>query len=62
MNKEERNNKLFNIGLIFNGQYFIHKIYDDINIHWTEVACYTNEEFNSICDKIEKEIKRRNTE
>jgi len=54
-----RSGKLFSIGLIFNGEYFIHKEYKDINVHWTEMNCDTDEQFYFKCCKIEKEIEKR---
>lgn len=59
---KERSDKLFSIGLIFNGSEFIHNIYTDINLHWTELICDSDEEFNLKCDNIEKIIKKRDTE
>jgi len=39
----ERLDKLTTLGLLFNGQAFV---YDDINFHWTDIVCMTDEEFD----------------
>jgi hypothetical protein len=57
---EKQVSKLCSIGLIFNGEEFIHKIYKDINVHWTEIACDSKEEFNLKCKKISDYIIRKN--
>ena len=44
---------LFGIGLKFNGQEYS---LDDINVHWTEITCDTDEVFNAKVDKIKAEI------
>lgn len=53
---EARTNKLYELGLKFNGQECIK---DDLNIHWTEIACDTDEEFDSKIEKIRTEMNFR---
>jgi hypothetical protein len=48
--------QLNELGLIFNGQEFCK---DDFNIHWTELTCDNNNEFNRKIECIKKEMKRR---
>lgn len=40
--EEERINKLYKMGLIYNGQSFIYK---DINFHHTDISCMSDQEF-----------------
>lgn len=56
---EKRCDKLFAMGLKYNGSEFY---LDDINIHWTEVSCDNDKEFNEKCDRIQLEIKRRKSD
>jgi hypothetical protein len=39
---ENRSDKLFRLGLKYNGQNFL---YHDINFHWTDLTCMSDEEF-----------------
>lgn len=39
----KRADKLTELGLLFNGTSFIYK---DINFHWTDLMCMTDEEFD----------------
>lgn len=41
--QEERNKKLWALGLKWNGDSFVYK---DINFHWTDTMCMTEAEFN----------------
>lgn len=41
--KKDRLDKLDALGLKFNGEDFI---YEDINFHWTELLCMTDQEFD----------------
>ncbi len=56
---KKRCDQLCKLGLIFNGQEYIK---DDFNVHWTEITCDTDEEFNKKIASIEKEMERRNEE
>jgi hypothetical protein len=38
-----RSQKLFKLGLKFNGTDFL---YEDINFHWTDLVCMSDEEFD----------------
>ena len=40
--RDARCKKLFDMGLKFNGMEFI---YEDINFHWTDIVCMSDEEF-----------------
>ena len=51
-----RCDSLFALGLRFNGQEYCK---DDINVHWVEMTCDTDEEFDEKCKKIEAVIKKR---
>jgi hypothetical protein len=39
----KRAERLSDLGLLYNGDSFI---YADINFHWTDLTCMTDEEFN----------------
>jgi hypothetical protein len=52
----KRTDKLFALGLRFNGQEYCLK---DFNVHWTEITCDTNEVFDDKVRNIEAEMKRR---
>lgn len=52
----KRCNQLYQLGLIFNGDSYVK---DDINVHWTEITCSTDKEFNTILSKIKNEITNR---
>jgi len=58
MTKEtvKRINQLYALGFKFNGQDLIDS---DFNVHWTELICDTDEEFNTKLEKIKKEKERR---
>jgi hypothetical protein len=58
MTKEtkKRIDQLFELGLKWNGSEYFK---NDINVHWTEITCSTDEQFNSIVEDITKELKRR---
>ena len=40
--QDDRCKKLFDLGLKYNGVEFL---YHDINFHWTDVTCMSDEEF-----------------
>ena len=52
-----RTHQLIDLGLKYNGADFT---LDDINVHWTELTCDTDEEWIEKIEKIRKEIERRN--
>lgn len=58
MNVEEKRRceMMFSLGLRFNGDSFVQ---DDINVHWTEVACDSDDVFYSKVAKIKSELDRR---
>ena len=53
---KKRIDTLFNLGLKWNGQEYFK---DDINVHWIEITCDTDEEFNEKINSIKQELKRR---
>ena len=53
---QERVDRLFKLGLIFNGESCI---LDDFNVHWTEISCETDDKFDKIVSSIKKEMTRR---
>ena len=53
---ENRSMRLFDIGLQWNGSQFYN---EDVFVHWTELTCDTDEEFDRKIAKIEKEMTRR---
>jgi len=53
---KKRCDQLVALGLMYNGAEYMK---DDINVHWTEITCDTDEVFNKILSKIKSEIKRR---
>ncbi len=57
-NHTERLEKINELGLKFNGAEYI---LDDINLHWSEIMCDSNEVFDEKIKKITAEIKRRNS-
>ena len=56
-----RSQRLYSIGLSFDGQG-LQFIYRDVNVHWTEITCMTDEEFDALIEKITPIIKARKTE
>lgn len=52
---KKRCDRLFAMGLQFNGQEYCK---DDINVHWTEITCDTDQEFETKCQKIEAHLKK----
>lgn len=55
-NLKQRYNQLFKMGLKWNG---IEYAKDDFNVHWTEITCSNDNEWNKIIFNIESEMKRR---
>jgi len=53
---KKRCNQLFKLGLMFNGESYVK---EDFNVHWTEINCDTDEQFNKKLADIEEEMKRR---
>jgi len=53
---KKRVDQLIEIGLIYNGQEFIK---DDINVHWTELICESDESWDKLVFKIKAEMERR---
>ena len=51
-----RSDQLTDLGLKFNGQEFVD---GDFNVHWTELTCDTDKEFNKKVESIRMEKKRR---
>jgi len=50
---DERCKRLFKLGFKYNGEELF---LDDMNIHWTEITCLEDEEFEEIIKKFEKRI------
>lgn len=50
---KERAQKLLDLGLRYDGQSFI---YQDINFHWTDLQCMTDEEFNEALEGAKKRM------
>lgn len=50
----ERIDKLNELGLLFNGQAFV---YADINFHWTDIICMTDEEFDKAYEGASERLK-----
>jgi hypothetical protein len=53
---ETRCKKLSDLGLQYNGSEYC---LEDINVHWTELTCDTDREFDIRYKKIAQEIERR---
>ena len=53
---EQRCNQLFEMGLKFNGAEHVK---DDFNVHWTEIICSSDKEWNEIISNIKNEMKER---
>jgi len=53
---QKRCDQLAELGLKFNGQEYR---MNDINVHWTEIICDSDEEFEKKLSLIKKEIKKR---
>lgn len=58
LNRELRCIELSKLGLIYDGEQYKK---DDINVHWSEIVCSSDAEFEKIVSKIKEEIKRRNS-
>ncbi len=52
---KERSDRLFKLGLKFNGSGFI---YEDINFDYTDLICMTNEEFEKAYEGLVKRKQR----
>lgn len=52
----KRCDQLFALGLQFNGQEYCK---DDFNVHWTEITCDTDEEFEKKLVSIKAKMKHR---
>lgn len=55
----ERVDRLRELGLLFNGMAFV---YHNINFHWTDLVCMSDEEFDKALEGATnrlKELKRR---
>ena len=52
----KRADQLFQLGLKFNG---VDYALDDINVHWVEIACDSDEEFEGKVADIRAELARR---
>ena len=61
----ERITRLSDLGLLFDGKYESF-VYEDINFHWTDIVCMSNEQFDKAYEgavnrmKILKTRKREN--
>ena len=53
---DARSNILIGLGLKYNGEAFTR---DDFNVHWTELTCDIDEEFDTKVEKIKTEMERR---
>ena len=53
---KKRCDQLFALGLMFDGQQYRK---DDFNVHWTEITCDTDEQFEKKLSDIKKEMERR---
>jgi len=53
--QDERLKKLYKLGLMFNGSALVYK---DINFHWTDTLCMTDEKFDKA---YEGAVKRKKT-
>jgi hypothetical protein len=51
----QRTDRLFKLGLVFNGQEYCK---DDVNVHWTEIACDSDEEFEKKYQKIKEHLRK----
>ncbi len=58
LNNELRCKELSNLGLQYDGEQYKK---DDINVHWSEIVCCSDDEFKQIVSKISEELKRRNS-
>jgi hypothetical protein len=56
---EKRVDRLFVLGLRFNGQEMCK---EDFNVHHTEITCDTDKEFDAKVEKIKAEMERREKE
>ena len=53
---KKRCNQLFKLGLMFNGDSYVK---EDFNVHWTELTCNTDEQFEKKLSDIKEEMERR---
>lgn len=53
---EKRVKALYEIGLNYNGDSFV---YEDVNVHWTELTCMDDDEFYSLVDKLRPIVIKR---
>ncbi len=60
-NYDERIKDLRSLNMSYNGESFIgnDKINDDFNVHYTEIICSNEDEWNIIINKLKKELKKR---
>jgi len=59
MKNAHRIEKLKEMGLKFDGSQFT---INDINVHWIEIVCLSDKEFDDLVNKIQIEMKRRKNE
>lgn len=62
LEQEERQNKMFSLGLKWDGEQFIFR---DINFHWTDLRCMSKEDFDTNFEKAKArklEIEKRDAE
>jgi hypothetical protein len=59
--EEKRIKELFSIGLIYDGDHFYGSCPDtqDINIHWTEILCDSDDDWKQKLSKIKEIILNR---
>ena len=53
---QQRVDALFELGLRLNGSEYVH---EDFNVHWTEITCDTDKEFDAKLESIKKEMLKR---
>ena len=53
---KKRCDQLFELGLIFNGDSYVK---DDFNVHWIDITCHSDEEWDKMIINIKAEMKRR---
>lgn len=59
--QKKRCSQLAELDMVFNGQEYVGKseINEDFNVHWTEIICDTDDQWNGKVDKLKTELEKR---
>ena len=53
---KKRCDQLWKLGLKYNGESYVK---DDFNVHWVDITCHSDEQWDKMIVSIEGEMKRR---